>query len=217
MTVTSTPELIVSEDVAAAAAEHVIALRPRSVALAGGRTPRALYERLAGADLPWPSMALWFGDERCVPADHPDSNQRMAREALLDHVPAEVHPMPAEACDAAGYERELRDAFDAPGSDVPCFDLVLLGLGADGHTASLFPGDPALEDRERLVARVERPDHARLTLTLPVLSAAAEALFLVTGAAKREALRDLLAGAPIPATRVRARRVVVIADRAAAP
>ena len=209
--------MVVTEDVAAAAAEHVIALRPRTIALAGGRTPRALYERLAGADLPWPSMALWFGDERCVPPDHPDSNERMAREALLDHVPAEVHRMPGEDCDAAAYERELRDAFGASGSDVPRFDLVLLGLGADGHTASLFPGDPALNERERLVARVERPDHTRLTLTLPVLSAAAEALFLVTGAEKRDALRELLAGASIPAARVRAERVVVIADREAAP
>ena len=211
------PELLVTEDVAAAAAEHVIALRPRSIALAGGSTPRALYERLAGADLPWSSMALWFGDERCVPPDHPDSNERMARAALLDNVSAEVHRMPAEDCAAAAYEQELRDAFVAYGSDVPRFELVLLGLGADGHTASLFPGDAALEERERLVARVERPDHPRLTLTLPVLSAAAEALFLVTGAAKREALRDLLAGVSIPAARVRAKRVVVIADREAAP
>ncbi|MDA1062317.1 MAG: 6-phosphogluconolactonase [Chloroflexi bacterium] len=208
--------MLVSEDVAATAAERVIALRPRTIALAGGRTPRALYERLAGAGLPWASMALWFGDERCVAADHPDSNERMARGALLDHVPAEVHPMPGEACDAAGYERELRAAFGAYGADVPRFDLVLLGLGADGHTASLFPGDPAIEERERLVARVERPDHARLTLTLPVLSAAAEALFLVTGASKREALRELLDGGPIPAARVRAGRVLVIADREAA-
>jgi 6-phosphogluconolactonase len=217
--VAATRELVVVEDVAAAAAERVLALRPRTVALAGGSTPRALYERLATAELPWTSMSLWFGDERCVPPDHPDSNYRMAHEALLAHVPAEAHRMRGEDCDAPGYERELCEAFGANGSvgsEMPRFDLVLLGLGADGHTASLFPGDAALEERERLVVRVERPDHARLTLTLPVLSAAAEALFLVTGAEKREALRALIEGDPtIPAARVLAERVVVLADREA--
>ena len=214
MTLASAPELSVVADVAVAAAAQLIALRPRSIALAGGRTPRALYERLGADDLPWAELDLWFGDERCVPVDHPDSNEGMARAALLDRVPARVHSMAATACDPAAYESALGDAF---GGDLPRLDVALLGLGADGHTASLFPGDPALDERERLVARVERPDHPRLTLTLPVLSAAAEALFLVTGDEKREALRRLLDGDDIPAARVRAGRVRILADREAAP
>ena len=197
---------------AVAAAREVLALRPRSIALAGGSTPRALYERLATAELPWAEIDIFFGDERCVPPDHPDSNFRLAQEALLSKVPARVHRMHGERCDAGGYGEVLRRVLDG---DPPELDLVILGLGDDRHTASLFPGDPALEERERAVVRVERPDHARLTLTLPVLSAAKVALFLVTGASKRDALRRLLAGEPIPAARVAAARVVVVADEAA--
>ena len=156
---------------------------------------------------------MFFGDERCVPPDHPDSNYRMAYEALLSHVQARVHRMPGETCDAAAYEEELTRVF---GPGLPEFDLVLLGLGEDGHTASLFPGDPALDITDRRVVRVERPDHPRLTLTLPVLSAAKVVMFLVSGESKREALGRLLAGADIPAARVRARQVIVIADEAAA-
>jgi 6-phosphogluconolactonase len=118
-------------------------------------------------------------------------------------------------CSAEDAERELREHF---GGGVPRFDLVFLGLGADGHTASLFPGHPALEERTRLVVRVDRPDHPRLTLTLPVLSAARIAMFLVSGEGKRAALRRLLEGdLAIPAARVAAERVVVVADPAAAP
>lgn len=211
---TPAPELRVTSDVAGAAAELILSEQPRTLALAGGRTPRALYERLVGADLPWAEMDICFGDERCVPPTHPDSNYRMAHEALLRTVPARVHRMCGERCDPEAYEHELRALF---GEGEPAFDLVLLGLGVDGHTTSLFPGDPALEERERWVVRVERRDHARLTLTLPVLSAARLALFLVTGAEKREPLRRLLAGEPIPAARVAAQRVLVLADVAAAP
>lgn len=208
------PELVVVRDVAGAAAERFLALRPRTVALAGGSTPRLLYERLVTCTFPWPETEIFFGDERCVPPDHPDSNYRMAREALLSKAPANVHRMPGETCDAEAYEEELRQVF---GAGLPEFDLVLLGLGEDGHTASLFPGDPALEEKERWVMRVERPDHARLTLTLPVLSASKVALFLVLGAAKREALQRLRDGDDIPAARVQAKRVVIVADEGAAP
>jgi 6-phosphogluconolactonase len=121
--------------------------------------------------------------------------------------------MRGESCDASGYERELRAALDGSLS----IDLVILGLGEDGHTASLFPGDPALEESGRLVVRVERSDHPRLTLTLPILSAAPLVLFLVEGEGKRHAVRGLLTGADIPAARVAAERVVVLADPAAAP
>ena len=122
--------------------------------------------------------------------------------------------MPGETCDAAAYEEELSRVF---GPGLPIFDLVLLGLGEDGHTASLFPGDSALEVTKEHVVGVQRSDYARLTLTLPVLSAARVALFLVSGQSKREALRRLLAGDDIPAARVRAKRVLIIADEAAAP
>ncbi len=205
-------KLIVADDVAPVAAEHVVARQPRTVALAGGSTPRALYEHLANCDLPWPEMEIFFTDERCVPRGDQDSNFRMADEALLSKVPVNVHRMPGERCDAGDYETEMRDVFGAK----PAFDLVLLGLGADGHTASLFPADTALEEDQRWVVAVRRPDHDRLTLTLRVLSAARLALFIVTGPIKHEALRQLLAGEDIPAARVQASEVLIIADKAAA-
>lgn len=207
-------ELEVTTDIAEAATQLFLRQRPRSVALAGGRTPQALYERLATQEYDWEALDVFFGDERCVSPDHPDSNFRMASEALLSKVPARVHRMRGESCDAAGYEEELRAAFR---QGVPAFDLVFLGMGADGHTASLFPGDPALEETRRLVVKVARPDHPRLTLTLPLLSASKLAVFLVSGEEKREALRRVLAGEEVPAARVAARRVVIIADPAAAP
>ncbi len=207
-------ELLVVEDLPSAGLGLFTSLEPRTLALAGGSTPRALYQALAEVDYPWSEVDVFFGDERCVPPDHPDSNFRMAHRALLSKVAARVHRMPAESCDPIAYERELAGAL---GPGAPTLDLVLLGLGDDGHTASLFPGDPALEERDRLVARVERPDHPRLTLTLPVLSAARVAAFLVSGESKREALTRLVEGRDIPAARVAAGRVVILADRAAAP
>lgn len=206
-------ELVVAGDLAAAAVGVFTAVAPRTVALAGGSTPRAFYEALAEVGHEWEGTEVFFGDERCVPPDHPESNFRMAHEALLSKVPVRAHRMPGETCDPAAYERALAEVL---GPGIPSLDLVVLGLGEDGHTASLFPGDPALEERERLVARVKRPDHPRLTLTLPVLSAAGLALFLVAGEGKRAALRGLLAGEDLPAARVAARRIVVLADAAAA-
>lgn len=203
-----------------------------AVALAGGSTPAALYHLLADARGPWRAAVAWdrvhvfFGDERSVPPDHADSNFRLADEALLRHVPvAAVHRMegerPAEEA-ARAYEARLARRFGA--GPPPRLDLVLLGLGADGHTASLFPGSPALEERLRWVAApwVPAVGAHRLTLTLPVLDAAAAVLFLVAGASKREPLAALLAppdaraGAPIPAARVApAGSLTVMADRAA--
>ena len=213
-----TANLIVAPDAAAAAADHLLALRPRTIALAGGSTPHALYERLATAPFPWAGTDLFFGDERCVALDHPDSNYGMARATLFAKLGpdarARVHPMPGPTCDDEGYERLLHQRF---GPGLPVFDFVLLGLGADGHTASLFPHDPALDERSRLVVRVQRPDHPRLTLTLPVLSAAGNALFLVAGAGKRHALARLLAADDIPAARVTAQSITIIADQDAAP
>ena len=206
-------ELIVVEDVARAAAERFLALRPRTIALAGGSTPKALYELLATRPYPWAETEVFFGDERCVPPDHPDSNFNMANVALLSKVDARVYRMRGETCGAAEYEAELARVF---GPGPPVFDLVLLGLGPDGHTASLFPGDQALGERVRYVVNVERPDHPRLTLTLPVLSAATEVIFLVSGASKAERLQELMSDADIPAAMVHAQHVTVIADPAAA-
>jgi 6-phosphogluconolactonase len=207
-------ELVVAEDLAAAAVGVFTAVAPRTVALAGGTTPRAFYEALAEVGHEWQGTEVFFGDERCVPPDHPDSNHRMAHEALLSKIDARVHRMPGESCDPGAYERTLAEVL---GDHAPALDLVVLGLGEDGHTASLFPGDPAVDERERWVARVERPDHPRLTLTLPVLGAAQLVLFLVAGGSKREALGRLLAGEDIPAGRVEARRVVILADPDASP
>jgi 6-phosphogluconolactonase len=206
-------ELRITDDPATAAADLFLEVAPRTVALAGGTTPRRAYERMASLDYPWDQVDMFFGDERCVPSEHADSNFRMAHDALLSKVPARVHRMPGESCDALAYEQELRTVL---GTNLR-LELVILGLGEDGHTASLFPGDPALAETQRLVVRVERPDHSRLTLTLPVLSASPLAMFLVEGERKREAVRRLLMGGDTPAGRVTAERVVILADPAAAP
>ena len=208
-------EVLVADDPTHAtelALEEVRTLRPRTIALSGGSTPQPLHARMATLDLDWEQVEFFFADERCVPPDHEDSNYRLARESLLSKVSARVNRMRGEDCDAEAYEQIVRERL----GDVPVLDLALLGMGADGHTASLFPGDAALEERTRLVLRVVRPDHPRLTLTLPVLSAARLALFLVAGEDKREAVRRLSEGdESIPATLVQAQRVVLVADRAA--
>jgi len=181
-----------------------VAARGRGhIALAGGRTPEALYRLLADApyrdQIPWDSVEIFWGDERCVPPDHAESNYRMAHEALLTRVPippGNVHRMAGEAEDPAGaaddYERALHQACGRP----PRLDVCLLGLGPDAHTASLFPGSPVLEERQRSVAavRTEKSHTWRLTLTPPVLNAARYAIFLVCGADKAEALRVVLDG-----------------------
>jgi 6-phosphogluconolactonase len=168
------------------------------VALAGGSTPRRVYELLTTDyrdDLPWAGMHWFFGDERYVPPDDPQSNYHLVKAAMLDQVPVpadRVHPMPTDYADpgqaAAAHEAALRASF--PGA-WPRFDLVLLGLGEDGHTASLFPGSAVLAEGERWVAPSLAPGepHQRLTLTYPVLNHAARVWFLVSGASKAPALR----------------------------
>jgi 6-phosphogluconolactonase len=211
-----------AEAVAGAAARAVAEHGRFTIALAGGSTPRRLYALLADprapfrTRIPWGRVHVFFGDERHVPPNDPDSNYRLAREALLDHVrPGSVHRMrgdlPDAAAAAAAYEEELERFFGASAADgtPPTLDLVLLGLGPDGHTASLFPGSAALEERRRWVAApwITRLRAHRLTLTLPVLDRAREVLFLVAGADKADALAQVLGGgdgdAPLPAARVR--------------
>lgn len=206
------PELVVAEDVAAAAAGTFLEIRPELISLAGGRTPERFYRVLSRFAYPWGEVELVMGDERCVEPGHPDSNAAMVERSLVARTrPKAFHRLPGGACDPEEADRMMREALGGRR-----LDLAVLGLGEDGHTASLFPGDPALEESERLVVRVGRPDHPRLTLTVPILSSARVALFLVAGNEKRVALQRLLDGEDIPASRIRANRVVVVADRQAA-
>ena len=207
------PELVVASSWVDAALEVIGEASPRTIALAGGKTPRPLYERFRDLDLPWSGVECFFSDERCVPPESPALNFGMVQRALLGMRPRpRLHPMPFATCDTESYEDLLKEQLGPH----PALDLAILGLGADGHTASLFPGDAALDERERLVLKVVRPDHTRITMTLPLLSTSKVALFIVTGADKRDALRMLIEGGNIPASRVHAGRVVVVADPAAA-
>jgi 6-phosphogluconolactonase len=211
------------EEAAAAAAAARLAEAARAgleIALTGGSTPRRAYELAAAHEPDWSRAGAWWGDERCVPPDDERSNYRLARESLLDRLssPPRVHRIrgeldPAEA--AAEYVRELGDTR---------LDLVLLGLGPDGHVASLFPGAPTLEERERRVVAAEaglEPFVPRVTLTLPVLCSGRFVLFLVTGEAKADAARAAFGGEAserTPGSLVRAREGVSVAilDHAAA-
>jgi 6-phosphogluconolactonase len=186
----------------AARAEEAIEERGRfAVVLAGGSTPETMYGILARdyiGRIDWSKVYVFFGDERAVPPHHEDSNLKMASEVLLDHVPVtNVHrirgELPPEAA-AEAYEEELRTFFQT--EDVPRFDLILLGLGADGHTASLFPETPALEVHDRWVVAnpVPRLETTRITLTVPVINAARTVIFLVEGEDKAEAVREILEG-----------------------
>jgi 6-phosphogluconolactonase len=194
-----------AERSAAAARERGLA----RIAISGGSTPKAAFALLGDpgkhwrAQMPWDALDLWWVDERCVPPDHPDSNYRMTREALLNKVPLKadrIHRMkgeldPAEA--AAEYEMELRNAFGLKDSEYPQFDLLGLGLGPDGHTASLFPHTEALRETARLVVanHVETvKDSWRVTLTRPVINHAADVFFLIGGADKAQILKDVLFG-----------------------
>ncbi|HTR85813.1 MAG TPA: 6-phosphogluconolactonase [Reyranella sp.] len=202
------------------------------VSLSGGSTPKRLYQLLADSPrrerFPWDRTHFFWGDERFVPPDSPSSNWRMTREAMLDHVPvptANVHPVPTTAMThdqaAMAYERTLKDFYgnETLAPDRPLFDVMLLGLGTNGHTASLFPGMPVIEERKRWVGWMEdREAGVRITLTYPALESSAETAFLVAGADKQPMLKRLLAADPgIPAGRLNpGGRLHVFADRAAA-
>jgi 6-phosphogluconolactonase len=216
------PQLEVLDEPAVAACERLAAASGH-VVLTGGSTPRSAYERVARRRADWSDAELWFSDERCVAPDHEHSNYRMVEAALLSRVKApSVHRMRGELGPddgAADYERELAEAF---GEELPAFDLVLVGMGADAHFCSLFPGDAALGERRRLAVGVRTPGMAplvpRITLTLPVVNAAKEIVFLVTGEEKAEAVARSFAGLPdprFPASLV-AGPVTVLLDRAAA-
>jgi 6-phosphogluconolactonase len=180
-----------------------------TVALAGGSTPRGMYRLLSDDpalrdQVEWRAVHFFWGDERCVPPDHPDSNYRMAHEAMLERLaipPANIHRIHAELPDtaaaAAGYEADLRAFFDLRTADlIPRLDLILLGLGADAHCASLFPGTPSVHESRRLVLPAVHPDsgQARITMTPPLLNSAGAIHFLVSGADKADAVTAVLEG-----------------------
>lgn len=206
-----------------------------AICLTGGSSPRQLYELLATenyrSNIPWARVHWFIGDERFVPAGDERNNMAMARRSFLDRfAPSDnVHPIPTDAADideaAARYERELK-AFQGDGrlddQVRPLFDLVLMGVGPDGHTASLFPDYPALEETERWVVGVPQahvePFVPRVTLTLPTLASCREMLFEVSGASKRAILTRVLAGEPLPANRARSNgETVWLVDKAALP
>ena len=234
------PQIIVAEDaeaLAEIAAERLLArvtpvTERAAVCLTGGSSPEGLYQRLARepyrSKLPWGRVHWFMGDDRFVPGDHTHSNMGMARRLFLDRVtvPAgNIHPIPTDADSpsvaARHYEAELkrfygRDRFDPAH---PLFDLVLMGLASDGHTASLFPDSPALDEAERWVVGIERtglaPFVPRVTLTFPALASTREMLFLVTGEDKHDILMRVLSGEDLPATRARAQGDLVwLVDRA---
>lgn len=170
-----------------------------TLALAGGGTPKPVYEKLAQQNLPWEKLHIFWGDERYVRADHPDSNQKMAREAWLDQVAIpeqNIHPMPTTAgdpeADAQKHEQELRRFFHCPEAEMPSLDIILLGMGDDGHTASLFPYTEALTVRDRLITVGNKGDSKRLSFTAPFLNYGKTVIFLVAGANKRPALKEIL-------------------------
>ena len=230
------------EQLSAAVAERWIALSAAAidarglfhVALSGGSTPKSLYRLLAEtayrSRIDWSRTRLYFGDERAVPPDHVDSNFRMVRETLLAHVPPaadRIVPMTADpasiATDAARYAATLRERIPLDAAGMPVFDLILLGMGPDGHTCSLFPGTPILQELSQPVAavRVERLRSWRLSLTFPVLDAARQLLFLVAGPDKATMLHRVCRApqpdAPVPVERIRPRgEVEWHLDRAAA-
>ena len=201
------------------------------VSLSGGSTPKALYGLLASDEFksrfPWQRVSWYWGDERFVPYDSPESNYRMTREAMFDKAPvpaANIHPVPVDGTpeDAARrYERTLQEAYGATTLDParPLFDVTLLGLGPDGHTASLLPGEPVLEERKRWVAAVShgRPE-VRITMTYPVIESSRRVAFLVSGREKAPIFRAIrTGGSDVPAVRVRpVGELFWFVDRAAA-
>jgi 6-phosphogluconolactonase len=183
-----------------------------SIVLSGGSTPRRLYALLAGDSafrerIPWHRVHFFWGDERHVPPNHPDSNFHMASEAMLSRVsipPGNIHRIRAEQPDAhkaaADYDREIRRFFELSAGEMPRFNCVLLGMGSDGHTASLFRGSPALDEQKRLVMAnwVDKFKSYRITLTVPAFNSADLILLLVSGSQKADTLKSLLAGSSSP-------------------
>jgi 6-phosphogluconolactonase len=208
-------ELRVVEDVPTHFADLFVTNAPHSVALSGGDLARVCYEHLAARPYDWSDVEVFFGDERFVPPDHEDSNEGMARRVLLDKVASRVihsmyRPGPIEAA---------ADAYDALVREHAPIDLVHLGVGPDGHTASLFPGSPALDVTDRFVVATgdEHHPHPRLTFTYPAIARSPLVVVTVTGADKCDAMTRIAAGEDLPAARIRADKIIWLVDEAAAP
>jgi 6-phosphogluconolactonase len=203
------------DDVASAFADAVVEAAPASIALSGGGTAKGAYSALATRDLDWSGIDVWFGDERFVPVDDPDSNEGMARAVLLDRAgPRAIHSMSGAGVTADAAAQ----AYDALVAGAPPIDVVHLGLGPDGHTASLFPGSAALDVTDRLVVTNgdDLHPHPRLTFTYPALARSRLVVFTVAGDEKRDAFTSIRAGDDLPAGRVTAERVLWLVDPAAA-
>lgn len=171
-----------------------------TIALSGGSTPKPLYEAIAQQDWPWEKVHVFWGDERYVPPDHPDSNEGMARQAWLDRVAipiGNIHPMPTDESDPAvaaqKFDRQLQAFFQTQPQEFPPLDLILLGIGDDAHTASLFPQTDALQVCDRLIAVGSKDGQPRLTFTVPLINSARCIVFLVSGASKQSALAQIFA------------------------
>ena len=208
-------EVQIVDDVVGAFADLVASEQPRSIALSGGTTARDCYERLAAEQIAWEDVAVFWGDERWVPVDDPESNEGMAREVLLDRVhPAAVHSMRG----AGSTPDAAATAYDALLREQGPVALVHLGLGPDAHTASLFPGSGALAERERLVVTNgdDAHPHLRLTFTFPAIAMSDLVVFTVEGDDKRDAFARVRAGEDVPAAHVTAGRVLWLVDPAAA-
>lgn len=169
-----------------------------TIALAGGSTPKPLYEAIATSSLPWEKIHVFWGDERYVPPTHPDSNQKMAREAWLNRVDIpeqNIHPMPTGSgnpqVDAERHETELHEFFQTSAGKFPAFDIVLLGIGDDGHTASLFPHTEALQVNDRAVTVGNKDGQPRITFSVPLINHSRNVIFLVAGANKQTALTQI--------------------------
>jgi 6-phosphogluconolactonase len=205
------------DDVPQAFAALVAQTAPASIALSGGDTARKCYELLAVADVPWQDVDVWYGDERWVPVHDPDSNEGMTRTTFLD----EVEPRSIQSMYQADLTAEAgADRYDELLRAAPPLAFVHLGLGPDGHTASLFPGNASLDVQDRFVIATgdDQHPHPRLTVTYPAIARSELVVFTVAGEGKREAFGRLLAGdEELPAGRVRAGRVIWLVDRAANP
>lgn len=171
-----------------------------TIALSGGSTPKPLYEAMANQQLPWDKIHVFWGDERYVSSDHPDSNELMARRAWLDRVDipaANIHATPTSegdpAVSAAKYEKHLQEFFQTTPGEFPSLDVILLGMGDDAHTASLFPHTEALKVRDRLITVGNKDANPRITFTYPFINAARCVMFVVAGANKRPALAQVFA------------------------
>jgi 6-phosphogluconolactonase len=208
-------ELRVVEDVPTHFADLVVTNAPASIAVSGGDLARACYEHLAARPFDWSEIDVFFGDDRFVPPEHDDSNEGMVRRVLLDHVqPRAVYPMYR-----SGLIDDAADAYDTLMREHPPIELAHLGVGPDGHTASLFPNSPALDVTDRLVVATgdELHPYPRITCTYPGIARSPFVVVTVTGADKRDVLRRIAAGEDLPAARIEAEKVLWLVDEAAAP